>query len=390
MGFRDNIEPDYLKLSPEEKRKIKSKLLIMPILTIVFLCVMLIGEINPGHSWISFTKCGYFFKANYIANNFIQGDLDDVVSHNMLYYDVDDINYSLFGGVEDIKKVALSSLQTAYDTTLKNENAWALMVGLNYKQGGNFSAYANEDAKNGVWHSIGYVNLDSGDSLKIEIRFLSKNIYNLSVEPCFSAESEETEDAEYQEYLNSVEYKVWNNASKTLNWMNMILSNQNDFMKNVGRVFNNKSLTPTMLEKYITKLFTNTRYNPDWGVEEDLQYQSDLAWMLCSIQQEVCVENSTFSVGQYEPLVHGTIGNLVLRLNDGVGNKAMLSIPLLYTIDGYQIIPDFIQYNYDMLFKSYRVEEFIEFTKTGIMPEDIVLERAAAQRILDSKIYSDS
>ena len=371
-------EPEYLKLNSNEKRKIKRQLLIFPFLCLAFILIMLLGELHPESSLISFTKFKYFFKANYIAHDFVTGNIDNIISHNLLYYDTNDINYSLYDGIKDIYDTTIAVTTDAYEHSFKDKPAIALMVHTSYKTGGHFSTVAKEIPGSGKWYCVGYVHFQGEDVLKIEITFISEDVYFLEVEPALPSieeDASEEEIAKYEEWKCSDIYLKWAAAGRQIQWMKKVLSNQNDMIKNIKNVFKSPSLSTKTLEKYITNMFINPKYI---GNQETMyNYQSNLAWLFNSVLKENILLDVFVSVGDYEPNLHGTINYIDLFLCDENNNKAKLTIPCLYTPYGYEIIPTKVVYVHDLQFGSLRILDLIDFIDNDIMPDDLLLQKAA-------------
>lgn len=386
MAKNNYEEPEYLQLSKEEKISIMKKLRMFPISCFVFLIIMLIGELFPQTIIPSFTKCTYLFKANYIARDLVTGNIDSIISHNLMYYDINEINYTLSNGIQDIYNKTRDSVELAYDANFKNKSVLSLMIGLNYKKGGSLSDFAISEAHHGVWSCIGYASIGGHDIVQITIDFISPEIYCVHLKPVsgVSEDAPEKEKEWMKKFKDSYEYKTMESASLQIEWMLRILSNQNDMSKNISRLFGNKNQSVSGIEKCFSTLFTNHAFSDD-EKDEDL-YKSNLAWMLYVINRDYQIDNAYVSIGEYNKTLSGTKNIFTFIISDEFNNKANLSLTAIYTPYGYQIIPNLISYVHDSNFFCPRVQELIDFITYDKMPEDVLLEKASVEILMETKI----
>ena len=100
--------------------------------------------------------------------------------------------------------------------------------------------------------------------------------------------------------------------------------------------------------------------------------------MLYGMARDVNVERATVSYGMYDSVLNGILLDINIALKDAYQKNAHISIPVVYTPAGYQVIPTGVTVIQDEEFTSARVLELARFLQYDIMPEDLLIEKAAA------------
>lgn len=380
------IEPDYLVLDKKEKRSITKRLLLFPVLCLCLCIIMFVGESDVTSPLPSFTKCKYFFTANRIVGDLCDGDVESVMAHNLAYFDNGTINYVYYSGIQDIYDGGTTLLKEVYDTFLDG-NLVVSFVGMPHAQyQTHLNKFTDEADRSCVWRSIGYIYIGDKDILQVDIQFLSPEIYYIFLTPTLPQLDESATEEEKQaleEYQHSPEYALLNRTHEYLNWVYNVASSQSeDTIKYIENIFEKHSLSAPLLHQFITRYFTNKGYylHKDFSEEIESNYQHNLAWMFFSLAREVSVTESSVSYGMYNKTTKAISLSLHFSLEDGSGDKAQLTIPVFYTPAGYQIFADNIVYVADSAFDSVRVPQLITFLQQDVMPEDVLIERAAYER----------
>ena len=215
----------------------------------------------------------------------------------------------------------------------------------------------------------------------MDIQFLSPEIYYIFLSPTLPELENATDDEikMIEDYKQSPEYALLKNTQEYLYWIyNTASSQSEDSIKYIENVFLKQNLSATLLQQFITRYFTNkgAYLNQEFTEEILVNYQNNLAWMLYSLACDVSVDDSMVSYGMYDKTTKAISLSLVLNMSDSNHKKAQMTIPVLYTPAGYQIIPDNIFYLAEEGFLSDRPAQLIEFLKYDKMPEDVLWERA--------------
>lgn len=383
METKQYIEPEYLQLSKTDKIDIKKKLLIFPTLCVLFLLTMLLGELFPSSFLPSFTKSQYFFAANNIAKDLCDGQIDNILSHNMNFFNNHTINYSYYGGTDDIYNNGMQCFTDFYETSLK-DNLVIPFIGNIRLSSGSYLLRSNNQTIEPICSALGYIYVNGEDVAQIDIQFISPDKYYVFVAPTTNSVSEDLtveEQKVIEDYLNSAAYKNLNQASKYTTWAYNILSSQNhDSVKYLNTIFTTSSTSPTLIYQFLTNAFSNQAnyYNTDFDNAILTNYQQNLAWMLYGLSQEVKIESALISTGKYNSQLHGMLFDFVFYLKSTNG-AAVLTIPTIYTTAGYQIITDNVSCIAEDMFTSERIKEFMTFVHSDIMPEDLLIAKAAEE-----------
>ena len=378
-------EPDYLVLSKEEKRSINKTLLIVPILCLCFLCIMFAGERDVTSPLPSFSECNYFFKANRIADEFCDGNFSNVMAHNLSFFDNGTINYVYYSGINEIYQGGEALLQEVYDTFLKDKFAISFMGMPRMQLQTHLNKFCEEDNRNYIWRSLGYIYVNGKDVIQLDIQFISPEVYYVFITPTTpSTDEEELTEQELfdaQLYLQSESYALLQKTGQYMEWVfNVGSAQSNDTLKYLENIFTKVNLSPSFLQQFITRYFTARGWylGEEFTEELEANYQSNFAWMLYGMARDVNVERATVSYGMYDSVLNGILLDINIALKDAYQKNAHISIPVVYTPAGYQVIPTGVTVIQDEEFTSARVLELARFLQYDIMPEDLLIEKAAA------------
>lgn len=377
------VEPDYLVLNREEKKSITKTLLIFPVLCVCFLLLMCVGEVDATSSLPSFTKCKYFFTANRVVSEFCNGKTDNIMAHNLAYFDNGTLNYVYYSGVQDIYDGGSELLTEVYETFLEDELVISF-VGMPYVQvQTHLNKFSSTTERSYVWHAIGYVFRGKQDIMQIDIQFISPEIYYVFVSPTLPElddNASEEEQKALEEYKLSAEYTLLQRTKSYLSWVFNVASSQSeDTVKYIENVFDKHNISAPLINQFVTRYFTNEGNYLNRTFTEDIKtnYQLNFAWMLYTLAREVQIVESNISYGMYDKTTHAISMSMSFELKDWAGRKALLRIPILYTPAGYQIIDTQISCVADTYFESERLPQLISFLETEIAPDDVLIERAA-------------
>ena len=377
------VEPEYLVLTKIEKRSITKTLLLFPILCILILSLLCVGELDPMSELPSFTKLEYFFEANRIVGDFCNGNTDSVMAHNLAYFDNGTVNYVYYSGIQDIYDGGAELLKEIYDIVLEDEMVISFVGMPRAQYQTHLSKYTDENERSFIWHAIGFVYVGRKDVLQIDIQFISPEVYYIFLSPTLPELDESAtfeEKAALATYKQSPEYALLEQTEAYMRWVFNISSSQSeDTIKYFENVFAKQNLSATLLQQFITRYFTNegNYLNKDFTDEIKNNYQSNLAWMLYGLGTEVSIIDSEVSYGMYDKTTKSISLSLMMHLQDDNGKQALMTIPVFYTVAGYQIFPDNIVCLAEEGFVSERLPQLIEFLKYDRMPEDLLIERAA-------------
>ena len=375
-------EPEYLVLTNSEKKSITKRLLIIPIFCICFLLVMITGELYVDSPLPSFTKCKYFFAANRIVNDFCDGDTSSIVAHNLAYFDNGTLNYVYYNGVQDMYDDGVSLLDKIHAEFLKDELVISFVGMPHMQRQTHLNRFCDESDRAYIWRSIGYIFVGQQDVLQVDIQFLSPEIYYVFLSPTLPSTDEDSPESQQAliEYKNSPEFALLRQTQDYFSWMYNVMSSQSeDTVKYIENIFDKHNISATLLNQFITRYFTNkgNYLGQEFTDEIEKNYQHNFAWMLYSLAREITIIDSNLSYGTSDKTTRSISSTISLELKDTNGKRAHLYIPTLYTSAGYQIIDSQIYYIADYDFHSVRLPQLITFLQSDIMPEDILLERAA-------------
>ena len=254
-------EPEYLVLSAHEKKSITKTLLIFPVLCLCFVLVMLLGEADVTSSLPSFTKCRYFFAANRIISDFCNGKTDNVMAHNLAYFDNGTLNYVYYSGIQDIYDDGSELLSDVYETFLEDEMVISFMGMPHVQYKTHLNKFSDEQERTYVWRCLGYIFKGSQDIIQVDIQFLSPEIYYVFFTPTLPELEEDATAEEKQvveDYKNSDEYALLNHTHEYLYWVyNVASSNSEDTVKYIENVFDKQNLSATFINQFLSRYFTN-------------------------------------------------------------------------------------------------------------------------------------
>lgn len=355
-----DVEPDYMVIRERDKKKILNKLLILPIIVILILSMLLVGEMLPASGIPSVTRMRYLLKTQEILNELMDGNSEEIVGHTLLYFDNGNVKYNIAEGIPVIYQHVTQTLDDAINV-IKDSKKSALVARVDYVQNNYYYQHSGTSVQNaGHWRTIGLLMVDGQDIATILIDFYNMDTYYVTIDTYAPVQNDLT-DEEYEELLSTIQssdaYIAWGKIGRELEWFKNILGNQDDNLILINKLLKSNHKTKESIETIFTSKFISTYQSSN--------YTKNFAQELLKLSTEYTVQDLTINHMEYEKTLGCIVSKIYIKIADINGFNGTISAQCLNTYNGYKIVPHSVELVNDVGFDESQAKIFVKNMNNG-------------------------